>query len=137
MASRSLQDLCPELRAKAIELVARGRERGMDILIYCTFRDEKEQAMLYEQGRSRPGPIVTWTKRSKHNIRDAQGKPAAEAFDCVVVSRGKLEWNRGYALQVWQIAKEIGGMRAGLDWDGDGVPYERGEYDSPHFELMR
>lgn len=33
-------------------------------------------------------------------------------------------------------AKELGvSIRWGADWDGDGKPRERGESDSPHFEL--
>lgn len=33
-------------------------------------------------------------------------------------------------------AKELGvAIRWGADWDGDGKPRERGESDSPHFEL--
>ena len=35
-----------------------------------------------------------------------------------------------------QAAKELGvPVRWGADWDGDGKPRERGESDSPHFEL--
>lgn len=35
-----------------------------------------------------------------------------------------------------QAAKELGvAVRWGADWDGDGKPRERGESDSPHFEV--
>ena len=35
-----------------------------------------------------------------------------------------------------QSAKELGvPVRWGADWDGDGKPRERGESDSPHFEI--
>ena len=35
-----------------------------------------------------------------------------------------------------QSAKELGfSVRWGADWDGDGKPRERGESDSPHFEI--
>ena len=35
-----------------------------------------------------------------------------------------------------QAAKELGvTIRWGADWDGDGKPRERGESDSPHFEI--
>lgn len=35
-----------------------------------------------------------------------------------------------------QAAKELGvSVRWGADWDGDGKPRERGESDSPHFEI--
>ena len=138
MASRLIGDLCPELRSKAVEFCARAKTRGIDVLIYCTYRPQKEQDDLYEQGRSRPGTIVTWTRKSKHGVVDSLGKPASEAWDCVPLLSGKPSWDaRGLYLQLAQIAKEIGGLRWGGDWDGDGKPFERGEYDSPHFELVR
>lgn len=35
-----------------------------------------------------------------------------------------------------QASKELGiAIRWGADWDGDGKPRERGESDSPHFEI--
>jgi peptidoglycan L-alanyl-D-glutamate endopeptidase CwlK len=36
-----------------------------------------------------------------------------------------------------QAAREQGtALRWGKDWDGDGVPGEKGETDSPHWELV-
>ena len=35
-----------------------------------------------------------------------------------------------------QASKELGiAIRWGADWDADGKPRERGEFDSPHFEI--
>jgi hypothetical protein len=40
------------------------------------------------------------------------------------------------AVAMFAAAKELGvSIRWGADWDGDGKPRERGESDSPHFEL--
>ena len=39
-------------------------------------------------------------------------------------------------LTMLQAAKELGvPVRWGADWDNDGKPRERGESDSPHFEI--
>lgn len=41
----------------------------MDFKVSCGVRTQHEQDMLYEQGRSLPGPIVTWTKQSNHIVQ--------------------------------------------------------------------
>lgn len=139
MASREARDLCPELRSKLVEFLARAKMAGIDVLVYCTYRSPEEQAKLYKQGRpgGQTGPIVTWTLKGKHNLQDSTGRPASEAFDCVPLVGGKPAWNaRELYLQLAAIGKAIG-LRWGGDWDGDGKPFERGETDSPHFELKR
>ena len=126
MASRDPKHLCPEMRMKLIEFVARARERGVDVLVYCTFRSKEEQEELWGHGRNGDKRAkVTWTKNSKHNIT-YNGIPAAEAWDCVPVVLGKIKWDdsRGYAI-LGKIAAELG-----LKWGGEFG-------DSPHFELVR
>lgn len=111
---------------KLIEFMARASERGVDVLVYCTWRSDEEQAELYSHGRNGdPRPVVTWTRHSKHNIT-FNGIPASEAWDCVPVMNGKLKWDdtRGYAI-LGKIASELG-----LKWGGAFG-------DSPHFELVR
>ena len=52
-----------------------------------------------------------------------------------------VDWNDlkkfdAIAQAMLQAAKELGiSIRWGADWDGDGKPRERGESDSPHFEI--
>ena len=52
-----------------------------------------------------------------------------------------VDWNDlkkfdAIAKAMLQAAKELGvPVRWGADWDGDGKPRERGESDSPHFEI--
>ena len=52
-----------------------------------------------------------------------------------------VDWNDlkkfdAIAKAMLQAAKELGVVvRWGADWDGDGKPRERGESDSPHFEV--
>jgi peptidoglycan L-alanyl-D-glutamate endopeptidase CwlK len=38
----------------------------LDIKIVCSRRSQKEQAALYAKGRTKPGPKVTWTLKSRH-----------------------------------------------------------------------
>lgn len=130
MASRSLNDLHPRLKERALVFLDRCRMKGIDVLIYCTYRSNKEQAELYAQGRTKPGKIVTFAKpgRSKHNFT-IDGKPASKAFDCVPLVNGKPEWNANSPL--W---REIGqvGVEIGLMWAGNWQRFR----EKPHFELI-
>ena len=65
--SRSLEALNPEFRARLERVIERmEKEHGHDVRIVETVRDQARQNHLFEQGRSRPGPVVTWTKSSNH-----------------------------------------------------------------------
>jgi peptidoglycan LD-endopeptidase CwlK len=89
------------------------------------------QKRLYAQGRTKPGKIVTWTLKSKH----IEGK----AVDLLPYPEGwsaKLSDFNAIAKLMFKAAQIEGvEIRWGADWDRDGKPRERGEYDSPHFEL--
>lgn len=104
-------------------------EKGMadtDIpfIVTSTLRTQEEQDALYEQGRTKPGKIVTWTHRSKH----IEGK----AFDIAILKNEKPVWDlkvdvNDDEIPDYQEAAEIGrniGLRAGADFK-----------DYPHFEL--
>lgn len=52
MASRSISDLDISFQSIANDFVKACTTRGIDVVIYCTFRSSKEQARLYRNGRS-------------------------------------------------------------------------------------
>lgn len=108
MASRSLDDLLPPVKARAEEFKAKCEEAGLDILIYCTYRSGKEQDELYDQGRTAPGKIVTNARagESWHNWHCA--------FDFVPMVGGKPQWsNLTLYRQAGLIAESVG-----LEWAG-------------------
>ena len=113
MASRSLDDLTPPMRAKALAFMDECQACGVSVLIYCTLRSNAEQAQLYAQGRSLPGRIVTNAKpgQSLHNP-DATGK--ARAFDAVPMRNGVALWSDAQALTTMGEAGEA----VGLEWAG-------------------
>jgi len=129
MASRSLNDLHPRLKERALAFQERCKQAGIDILIYCTYRSNKEQQELYRIGRNIPGKIVTNAKagESNHNAT-IDGKPASRAFDCVPLRAGKPVWDGKDP--IWQIVGKIG-VEVGLMWAGNWTRFR--EY--PHFEL--
>jgi peptidoglycan L-alanyl-D-glutamate endopeptidase CwlK len=111
--------LLPELWKLYDEFRMAMYEAKIDFILTCTYRSQEEQVNLYEQGRSKPGHIVTWTKRSKHTER--------KAFDIAIIKDGKITWDS----RDYQKAGEIG-MKIGLQWGGFFHPP-----DSPHFEVKK
>ena len=142
MSSRLLTDLHPDLYPLATHFLALCKARGLDLVVTCTYRSNDEQAALYAQGRGSPGPIVTHAKpgQSKHNLVDAAGKPAAEAFDVVPILNGKpiwedprdpdSDWSNDWG---WRVVGEVA-EEVGLDWYGrPGSPFR----EAPHLQLRR
>ncbi len=101
-------------------------------------RTPERQHELYAQGRTKPGKIVTWTKISNH-FRNAK-TGFGHAVD---LAPFPIDWNdiarfdRLAGLMFRAASIEGVTIRWGADWDRDGKPRERGESDSPHFELVR
>jgi peptidoglycan L-alanyl-D-glutamate endopeptidase CwlK len=107
---------------------------SVDFLVAEGLRSAARQKELYAQGRTSPGKKVTWTMDSKHLTGDA--------VDLVPFVNGKADWNDLKKFDeiykaMMQAAEELGGkLRYGGDWDRDGILREKGETDSPHFELF-
>jgi len=119
-----------ERLVKVVRKIAEDHE----ILVIEGLRTKERQEQLYAQGRTKPGPIVTWTLESKH----LDGL----AVDVVMPVDGKIDWNNANSFVevgflMMNAAKELGvALRWGYDWDGDLKLREKGENDGPHFELM-
>lgn len=130
MASRSPNDLHPDILPKFHAFLRACQEQAIDVLVTCTYRSNAEQAKLYAQGRTAPGKIVTDAKpgESKHNNVSANGSPAAKAFDVVPMVNGKPDWDA--TDPIWERLGEIG-ERCGLEWAGRWTHFK--EY--PHFQV--
>jgi peptidoglycan L-alanyl-D-glutamate endopeptidase CwlK len=151
VSSRDIRDLSPKMQVLYNKFHDRCRrdpwmlKEGVTVLLTCTYRSNDEQAQLYAQGRTAPGRIVTNAKpgRSKHNIVDAQGNPAAEAFDVVPLRHGKPVWGTNGdgidendvddALDDLEVWERVGqhGVEVGLNWYGTpGSAFK----EFPHFQ---
>jgi peptidoglycan L-alanyl-D-glutamate endopeptidase CwlK len=131
MASRKLEYLHPLLLPKCEAFLEEAKRVGVDVLITCTYRSDAEQNMLYAQGRTTPGAIVTRARggKSAHNFVDSEGRPAAKAFDVVPLVNGKPIWDGKHP--AWQTLGKIG-MDLGLNWYGaSGSKF----HELPHFQL--
>ncbi len=108
MASRSLDDLLPPVKARAEKFITECAKEGEDVLIYCTYRPNEEQDQLYAKGRTAPGKIVTNARGgdSLHNHR--------AAFDFVPMVNGKPAWSDESRYKKCGLIAE----RCGLEWSG-------------------
>lgn len=89
--------LHPELLARLQRVMERMKAEGFDVEIAEGFRTPERQAALFAQGRTAPGPVVTWTRDSQHT----QGLAAD------VVINGGYE-DAGAYLRFAQLAREEG-----------------------------
>lgn len=133
---KNLEGVHPDM----VAVVKRALEvTSIDFTVTEGVRTPERQRELYAQGRTKPGRVVTWTLKSNHfrNPRTGFGH-AVDVYPAPInlsdpQLKRKLEL---VARAMFQAADELDiPIRWGADWDRDGVFGERGETDSPHFEL--
>ena len=132
--SRKIEDLVPAMQEKAREFAGRMAETGVPFIFTRTLCTPVEQAALYAQGRTKPGPVVTWTLKSRHLL--------GEAFD-IAICKGKAPtWDAKVdvdddGVPDYEQAGEIG-ESIGLEWGGR-FKKANGEArpDFPHFQLKK
>lgn len=143
-----LQDVDPRMVA-VVELAI--TKSSVDFRVLEGLRSVARQHKLYGQGRTaaqckaagvdpslaRPDMRqVTWTLKSRHFPDPRTGKSRAVDLLPAPYDWKDLKHFDAVALAMYAAAAELKvKIRWGADWDQDGNPRERGETDSPHFEL--
>lgn len=116
--SRRLDDLHPDFKPKAMELLARCVEQGIAVMVIDTLRTPEEHAENLRKG-------VSWTTRSKH--LDGKAIDICPYLQWDLHGPDKLQWDA--ADPVWAKLANIGrslGLICGYDWKVK---------DMGHFEL--
>lgn len=105
---------------------------GVTIRITQGLRTFEQQQAIYDQGRTKPGKIVSDAKpgSSFHQY--------GLAIDTGIIEGGKIKWDYNY--QLLQPFAMACGLTWGADWDGDGKTKAQGDKDEhfvdlPHFEI--
>jgi peptidoglycan L-alanyl-D-glutamate endopeptidase CwlK len=136
-SDRSLNNL-KGVHPKLVAVVKRALELStIDFTVLEGVRSQARQDELWAQGRTKPGQVVTWVQTSgTHGIQ-------ADGFGHAVdLAPYPIDWNNfkrfdQLANTMFIAAKELNvTLRWGGDWDMDSVIHERGESDSPHYELI-
>ena len=110
-------DVQPLARALIVECAAYGEE----LCLTSSYRSSATQAMLYAQGRTAPGKIVTRAPPgySWHEFR--------RAFDVAILEGGRATWPND--VPRWAAIGQVG-IGLGLVWGGNFKTI----VDRPHFE---
>ena len=117
-----------------VSVVRRAAKRlPFSLFVVEGLRTKERQEQLYAQGRTKPGPKVTWTMKSKH--LDGMAVDLAPLIDGAIDWKDLKKFDQIAAAMI-EAGKEVGVLvRWGRDWNQNGRPGEKGESDSPHFEL--
>ena len=124
MASRKISDLDSRIQTLVKKLLNEFNaynttdNDGWTAFITDGFRTAQEQDDLYAQGRPKPGPIVTYTRQSNHEL--------GLAVDIAFQKNGKLSYAQIHYDKLVPIAKKLGFL-----WGGDWK-----QVDKPHFEKL-
>jgi peptidoglycan L-alanyl-D-glutamate endopeptidase CwlK len=101
-----------KVKPALVAIVRRAAELAPPFQIVQGNRTQAEQNSLYAQGRTRKGPIVTWTRKSRHI--------GGGAIDFAALVSGKISWNEKHypkiAAAFKQAAKEL---KTKIIWGGD------------------
>ena len=98
VVQNDVAQLKPEFRERLQRVMVRMKQEfGHEVTVVETVRSQVRQDALFAQGRTVPGPVVTWTRNSKH----AQGQAADLMVD------GAWQNPAGYA-HLAQVARQEG-----------------------------
>ena len=118
--SRDIDLLRPDVAANCHLWVERCRAMGLQVLVTNTVRDREYQAYLYEQGRTRPGGIVT-----NSPVPTFHADTSGLAFDFCKNVKGHEYDDTDFFRKAAAVAKEMG-----FSWGGDWRTF----VDLPHIQ---
>lgn len=119
VACRDLNKLSAKGKIACELFLKKCEEAGLKVLITETYRSQARQSYLYEQGRTRPGQIVTQIKTvGYHNT--------GMAWDIAKNVKGQEYSDNNFFAKCGEIAKSLG-----IEWGG----YWTGFVDKPHFQI--
>jgi len=118
-SSNALSSLNPHVAFLAQKFLDLTRVNNLDVRIYNTFRSWNEEDMLFAQGRTMPGEIVTNARGgdSYHNW--------GLAFDAAPYENGKISEEINKYKKMGQLGQQVG-----LEWGGNFISI----VDFPHFQ---
>lgn len=117
---KDIDELSPVAQKACKLFLEECKNANLDIFVTETYRSQARQNYLYEQGRTRPGDEITWTKNSNHTGR--------LAWD-IAVNKPKSLYDVSTLNKAGEIAKKLS-----ITWGGT---WEGKKLDRPHFEVSK
>lgn len=114
---RDIKELTPKAQTACKLFLSECKKKNIPVFITETYRSQARQNYLYEQGRTRPGNKVTWTRNSNHKGR--------LAWDCAVSPPNAL-YDRSILTKAGRVAESLG-----IEWGGSWSK----TVDNPHFQI--
>lgn len=118
--SRDISLLRSDVEANCRKWIELCKAEGLNVLVTSTVRDKEYQAYLYEQGRTRPGSIVT-----NSSVPTFHWDKAGLAFDFCKNVKGHEYDDLAFFNKAAAIAKNMG-----FSWGGDWKSF----VDRPHIQ---
>lgn len=112
--NRNLHDLAPGFGASILHSLTEARRCGLSLGLFEGLRNAHRQAILYEQGRSRPGKIVTY---AQSHLESWHGLGLAAD---IVFSTKDGSWTWDVEPEAWQLLHAIitdFDLHAPISWD--------------------
>lgn len=116
---RDINELSTVAQKACRLFLAECKREGLPVLITETYRSQARQNYLYEQGRTKSGNVVTWTRNSRHTGR--------MAWDICKNIKGHEYSDQLFFNRCGAIARKLG-----ITWGGDWKTP-----DMPHFEVTK
>ena len=120
--SRKIEDLKPLAQTACNIFMKECKKANLNVCITQTLRDAEYQNSLYQQGRTKPGSIVTncdgYKKKSNHQ--------SGYAWDICLNVNGKEYSDSSFFEKCGAIARKLD-----ITWGGDWTSFR----DTPHFEI--
>ena len=116
-ACKDISELTPNAQKACKMFLTECESQGLKVRITETYRSQERQNYLYEQGRTRKGNVVTWTKHSRHTSR--------RAWDICKNVKGQEYSDKKFFAKCGKIAKNLN-----ITWGGTWK-----QADTPHFEI--
>lgn len=126
MATRNITDCIPELQTAWENSITEYKSEHPDDpqpFLTCCFRDKAEQQVDYDQGRTKPGKIITNAKPGQSLHNDYPSRAIDVAFKDV---SGAVHWDLVY-YQKFAVIMNKNGVNWGGNWHGFK--------DYPHYEI--
>lgn len=114
---KDISELTPNAQKACKMFLTECESQGLKVRITETYRSQERQNYLYEQGRTRNGNVVTWTKHSRHTSR--------RAWDICKNVKGEEYSDKQFFEKCGEIAKSLN-----ITWGGTWK-----QADTPHFEI--